>query len=352
MENTNRVINESVSIRSAVKMLDTESLDTLIVLGSDKVVLGVFTMGDFRRSVLTGIDINNNIKTLIHEKYIYLIEGFVREDITSIFNENPMIQGVPVVNKKHHLVKYIERGSYAEVSNVALLDKGVDVVIMAGGKGTRLDPFTRILPKPLIPIGNNPIVKVIMDEFSAQGVNRFFLSVNEKSRMIKAYFYDHNLSYKLKYIEEDRPLGTAGSLSYFSGTIKNNLIVSNCDILVKTCYVSMMNFHKDRDYDITIVSSIRHYKIPYGVCILDNSGEFETIQEKPENTYLVNTGMYILKSTVLDLIPKNQYFDMTDLILAAKSKGLKVGTYPISEESWLDVGQWKEYKDTVKMFTE
>lgn len=345
---SNRVVDEFVSIRRAVKLLDTESIDTLIVTAKDKTIVGVFTMGDFRRSVLGGVDINDDIKTLVCREYVYLIEGFSKEDAVKAFRENPMVQGIPVVDEKRRLIRYLERRLYTEVNNILSLDSDVDVIIMAGGKGTRLDPFTRILPKPLIPIGSTPIVKVIMDRFNEQGVNKFFLSVNEKSKMIKAYFHDHNLSYKIEHVEEKKPLGTAGSLSYLDNSVKDNLILSNCDILVKTCYASMMNFHKEKDYDVTIVSSIRHYKIPYGVCILGSLGEFKTIQEKPENTYLVNTGMYVLKSTVLKLIPKDEHFDMTDLILAVRANGLKIGVYPISEESWLDVGQWEEYRDTVK----
>jgi dTDP-glucose pyrophosphorylase len=340
-------IGMSASIRAAVKELDKESIDTLVVVDNNQAVLGVFTMGDFRRAVLTGFDINDPIVTLVSADYIYVKEGYSRRTVINLFNNNPMVLSIPVLDGRNNLKGVIERSQYPEAKDKVLLDSSIDVVIMAGGKGTRLDPFTRILPKPLIPIGKDPIIKVIMDEFSQYGASSFYLSVNEKSKMIKAYLSDQDFSYQIKYIEEDKPLGTAGSLCFFNGSIKNNIIVSNCDVIVKSNYASMVEHHESEGYDLTIVSSIQHYTIPYGVCIINKSGEFDEILEKPENSYLVNTGMYILGPKVFSLIPKNEYFDMTDLIIAAKENGLKVGVYPVSEKSWIDIGQWGVYREAL-----
>jgi len=344
---SNRVIGRNDSIRAAVQKLDNNNIDTLIIDDDEHKIIGVFTMGDFRRAVLTGVNINDSVNTVANANYIKLREDATEEDIIATFNEHPMILSVPVLNSDEKLVGFFDRDSYPGLDNHFLLNESVIIVIMAGGKGTRLDPFTRILPKPLIPIGKDPIVKVIMDEFRLYGAKNFYLSVNEKSKMIKAYFADHDLPYGIEYIEESKPLGTAGALSQLNSVIKDDLIVSNCDILIKSCYVSMMKFHKKNEYDLTIIGSMQHYTIPYGVCELADDGDFDQILEKPENSYLVNTGMYIINYKVLSLIPNDEYFDMTNLICLAKRTGFKIGVFPVSEKSWLDVGQWEEYTKTI-----
>ena len=219
---------------------------------------------------------------------------------------------------------------------------------MGGGKGTRLDPFTRILPKPLIPMGNDPIIKIIMDEFGKYGMSDFYITLNNKGKMIKAYFHDHNLPYKINFIEEQKPLGTAGALKLIKPKLKETFFVSNCDIIIKSDYNDIIKFHKERKNSLTLVGSMQHYTIPYGVCEIENGGDLISIREKPQYDFLTNTGMYVLELDVLNLIPGDTYFDMTDLIKAIQGKGQKVGVFPVSKESWIDVGQWAEYKNAIQ----
>ena len=157
------------------------------------------------------------------------------------------------------------------------------MIIMAGGKGTRLDPFTRILPKPLIPYGNEPIIKVIMDSFKSFGSNKFYISINEKRNMIKSYFYEFKKLYDIKYIEEEKQLGTVGSLKFLKNKIKRTFFVTNSDILISSHYPSMIEFHKKNNNDLTLIISMRNYMIPYGVCDFDNSGKLKKIIEKPNS---------------------------------------------------------------------
>lgn len=336
-------IEKTLSIRKAVEILDSKDIDTVIV--EDKgIVIGLFTMGDFRRSVLSGLDINDKIENIIKKDFISIKES-EDVDIVKLFNINPNVNDIPILNDSKKLVDILKRNKYAPKSNKI---ENINVVIMAGGKGTRLDPFTRVLPKPLIPIGNKSIVEIIMDEFKHYGIENFYLSVNEKSKMIKAYFSDQNLRYKINYLNETKPLGTVGALSQISKVVENDLIVSNCDILIKSCYSTMIEFHRNEKHDITIVGSMQHHRIPYGVCMFDSNGGFDFIDEKPEHSYLVSTGMYIINKKVLSLIPMNSYFDMPDLISLAKANGLKIGVHPVSEKSWLDIGQWEDYSKTLK----
>ena len=153
---------------------------------------------------------------------------------------------------------------------------------MAGGKGKRMDPFTRILPKPLIPLGDEPIIKIIMDEFNKFGIVNFYISLNEKAKMIKAYFHDHSSPYTIQFIDEEEPLGTAGALKYLKGKLDAPFFVSNCDIVLHANYKSILDFHTKGSYALTLVASMRHFTIPYGVCDVINDGELVEIKEKPE----------------------------------------------------------------------
>jgi len=227
----------------------------------------------------------------------------------------------------------------------------IPVIIMAGGKGTRLDPFTRILPKPLIPIGNEPIIEIIMNEFSGYGVSEFHLTLNDKSKMIKAYFHDHSFKYKIHFIEEKKPLGTAGALRLIPLNNVCSIIVTNCDIIIKDDYNRIIEYHEEMENDITLIGSLQHYKVPYGVCKVGEKGNLKSIMEKPEYDYLSNTGFYILEKSILKLIPKDRYFDMTDLINKALGDNFKVGVYPVSDRSWIDIGQWEEYRKAVNALT-
>jgi len=215
---------------------------------------------------------------------------------------------------------------------------------MAGGKGTRLAPFTNIVPKPLIPVGDKSMIELIMAEFEKYKMLDFYVSVNYKASMIKAYFEDVDHNYNVKYIDEDSPLGTAGALKFVENEFDNTFFVSNCDIIIKADYSEIYNFHVQGNYDITLVASMQHYQIPYGICELSKEGELLQIKEKPEYDFLVNTGMYLLEPKVLKLIPENKFYHITNLIEDIKKNGGKVGVFPVSEKSWIDVGQMEEYK--------
>ena len=341
-------IYTTASIRDAIKKMDVEDTSFLVVIDSSDKVIGVFTSGDFRKAVLAGVDLSHDLVNVANTNYLYLEYRFTKEDIYKLF-EVDMINYLPVLRDKE-LVDVIHRNEFfTDIEDIKKNNvRDIFVVIMAGGKGTRLEPFTKILPKPLIPIGDDPIIKIIMDEFAKYGMNKFYLTVNDKSRMIKAYFYDHTIDYKIDFIDEDKPLGTAGSLRFWKDKVFKPFFVSNCDIIIKENYEEILNFHEEGGYSITLVGSMRQYAIPYGVCELEKNGELKNIREKPEYDFLVNTGMYIIEPSILKNIPADKYYDMTDFIEDTKNKGLAVGVFPISQDSWIDIGQWAEYKNAIK----
>ena len=268
-----------------------------------------------------------------------------------LFNSDSAINDLPVLNKRKKLIDVLYRKDFLSKinkNNDVNKIKKIPVVIMAGGKGKRMDPFTRILPKSLIPIGNEPILKVIMDKFRNFGFRKFQISINHKGQMIKSFFHDNELPYEVKFIEEKKPLGTVGSLSKIKLNANTSLFITNCDVVINTNYKAIYDFHTAGSHDLTLVASMRNYKIPYGVCKLKGDGKLKNIEEKPEYDFLVNTGLYIINSSILKLIPKDTHFDMTDLISKVKAKGFSVGVFPVSAESWFDVGQWSEYNKNLE----
>ena len=342
------------SIREAVKKIDVENINSLIIVDKNNKVHGIFTLGDFRRVALRGIDMNEKISSVSNKDFSFLFKGYSKNQAKKIFLSNNYIRDIPVLNKKYQLINSISRNEIInnnEFKKEKFNLRNIPVVIMAGGQGVRMDPFTRILPKPLIPIGNEPIIKIIMDEFHKFGLNKFHISINYKGQMIKGYFHDNDLPYKIKFTEETKKLGTVGALSKIKIKSGNNIFLSNCDIIIHSDYRDIYNFHVNGGFDLTLVASIRNYNIPYGVCETNELGELKSIKEKPKFNFLVNTGLYVLKSSIIKLIPSNKLFNMTDLIKLLQSRNNKIGVYPVSEKSWIDVGQWDEYSKVSKKLT-
>jgi dTDP-glucose pyrophosphorylase len=337
------------SIRDAFKQMDDGKISIVVCVDGDGTVIGVITDGDFRSAIYNGIAFDDKVEKVINRNYISVQKHFDDYEVESILNKT-IVNRIPVLDDGKLVDILLEEDfvSLKKAKQKGKLDN--PVVIMAGGKGTRLDPFTRILPKPLIPLGNDPVIKVVMDQFAQFGMTDFHVSLNHKGRMIKAYFHDHDLGYNISYVEESIPLGTAGALRHLEGVLKKSFFVSNCDIIVRTNYYSIHKLHRDQKNDLTLVCSMKHYTIPYGVCETDNTGRLKEILEKPKYDYLVNTGLYLMEPDVLDYIPRDVRFDMTDLIDVIKGNGLRVGVFPVSENSWIDIGQWSEYNSTISEF--
>ena len=340
-----------ISIRDAVKQMDLNKIETQIVEHDGRIV-GIFTIGDFRRGVLKGLDINSDLSGVINRDYIYLKEHYSEELARKIFVNNELISDLPVLNESGQLLDIIRRHDVLtsdELNSNNYIDD-VPVVIMAGGKGKRMDPFTRVLPKPLIPLGDDPVIKVIMDNFANYKVSKFYVSVNDKEWMVKAYFHDNQLPYQISYIMENKPLGTAGALKQMLEEDADNIFVSNCDVIINADYASIYNHHIESGLDMTMVGCVRKYTIPYGVFSVSADGGFVSMKEKPEYDYLVNTGLYVINRNILKLIPEDTYYDMNSLIDEAMKKGMKIGVFPVSDASWMDVGQWNEYSKTLHTF--
>ena len=346
------LVNKNETIITSMKKLDKNAHKILFVIDSSETLIGSLTDGDIRRWILSGNELSDQVDKVCHKTPSFVEEDYTNQDVKELMLSKN-IECIPVLSPDKKVVNVLFWVDVFQNVKVEKPKKQMKhpVVIMAGGFGTRLAPFTTILPKPLIPVGNKSIVEHIIDRFLPYGIDNFFMTVNHKSKIIKSYFEDVEKDYSIKLVKENKPLGTAGSLKLIKDEIDDIFIVSNCDIVIHADYADIVDHHINSGFDITLVSSMMHYKIPYGICEIDKGGALLEIKEKPEYNFLISTGMYILNKKILDYIPDDEFFHITHLMEEVKMRGGKVGVFPISEKSWDDTGEWDEYKKTVKRLT-
>lgn len=347
-EFSNILINKSASVKDAMKQLDKTAEKILFVVQENNKLVGSLTDGDIRRWILKDGDLQSEVKDVCYKGTYFVNLDYDLELVKEEILRRKIVY-VPVLNDGKEIIEFLiwDKLFDSKIIRKAKIKLDAEVVIMAGGKGTRLDPFTKILPKPLIPIGDKTILEIIIDKFTAYQINHFYISVNHKAKIIKSYFEEIQPKYKLNYIDEDKPLGTVGALKKLDGKLTKDIILTNCDIIIEADYSDLLNHHIEKKNDITIVASLKHYNIPYGICEIENGGTLVGLKEKPEYDFLVNTGMYVIKPEVLNYIPKDEFYHITHLIEKIKSTH-KIGIYPISENSWIDTGEWVEYKKAVE----
>ncbi len=344
-------ITADESIKAALKQLSATGEKALLVVDAQEKLLGSLTDGDIRRHILRDYDLNRPIAEIYNRTPIVLLENEYNADMARQMLKMHKIGLLPIVDGNRKVISYIswnEAFNNGEIEAPPASSLNIPVVIMAGGKGTRLQPFTKVLPKPLIPIGDKTIIDRIIEKFLDYGVNEFYLSINHMSKIMRAYFEEKNAPYNIVFVQEDKPLGTIGSITLMKDMLQKPFIVTNCDIIVKTDYSKLYEFHKTKGFDITIVAALKQYKIPYGICDVDEEGGLLTIEEKPEYNFLANTGFYVLNPSMIELVPENEFFHITDLIAKAMKLNKKVGVFPIYGESWIDVGEWAEYKKALE----
>ncbi len=343
-------IQPSATIKEAMEALDKTAEKVLLVVDDDQRLIGALTDGDIRRHILKERDLIGTIQNAYNKKPIFVFqEDFKLERIKQLLTKNK-INLIPILDLEHKVVDYItweKAFGNSRRSEDQKLD--VPVVIMAGGRGTRLEPFTKVLPKPLIPVGDKPIIDHIIDRFRDYGISEFYLTIHHMSKIIQAYFEEKEPDYSIGFAKENEPRGTAGSLKLLADKLNKPFFVSNCDIIIETDYADLYRFHMRNNYDITLVASAKQFNIPYGISVLNGGGSLEQIKEKPEYNFLANAGMYVLNPAVLKLIPDNRLFHITHLIDKIKENGGQIGVYPVSENAWIDVGQWAEYRKTLKV---
>lgn len=347
----NLFISPTSTIKEALKKFNEIGEKVLIVVDKNNHLLGTITDGDIRRYILNTGTIEGNIENIYNKNPKFIYSNDSKEKAKQIMLENK-IEILPVIDKQKRVVDYIVWTDLFEDKFEYYKPKekvDIPVVIMAGGKGTRLDPFTKVLPKPLLPVKDKTIVEHIIDSFKKFGYYKFILILNYKGKLIESYFNAIDKDYSIEFLWEDNFYGTAGALSLLKDINSENFFVSNCDILLRINYLDVLKAHMETKADFTTITSIKHYKIPYGVVETGENNFVKKINEKPEMTFQINTGVYLINKNILDYIPEKKYLDMPNLIHILIENDHKVLAYPINESDYLDTGQWDEYKKTLKI---
>lgn len=337
-----------LSVSEAMQKIDENQCGILFLTDEKGKLLGCVTDGDVRRYLLSGgkmtglaIDAANKnpriAKTAKEARHLYHKKNYI---IIPIVDENG------VVSKLYD-------GETGETNKKQRNTLNIPVVINAGGRGTRLDPYTRVLPKPLIPVGDLPIIELIMREYQSYACSEFHIIVNYKKELMKAYFADNDRSYKITWYDEEKSLGTGGGLSLLRGKFNSTFFFTNCDTLLTANYESMLKFHKDNGNVITMICAYKNMNIPYGVVEMGANGSIEEMKEKPLLSFLTNTGIYIVEPEVIDDVADNESIGFPDIIAREKQKGNKVAVFPVGENDWMDMGQLPELeKMRTKLFGE
>lgn len=331
------VVDSQMSMLDVMSRINSNSKGIVYVVDGGQKLIGAITDGDIRRYILKNNTVDGIAMNVMNSKPCYVNEN-EKKDIEE-FIKQMKISSIPIVDKELKIkrIEFADGKRYYGKS-----DLNIPVVIMAGGKGTRLYPYTQVLPKPLIPIGRKTITEHIMDRFEDFGCTDFTMIINYKKDFIKAFFADDEINHNVMFIEESDFYGTAGGLKLLNGKINSTFFMTNCDILIEENYGAIYEYHKKHNNIITLVCALKKEVIPYGTVISTVEGKLEQLTEKPEFEFLTNTGLYIIEPEFLEEIPNNTFIHITDVIQKCADAGKNVGVYPINESSWMDMGQMEE----------
>lgn len=333
-------IDAGITVRDAMKAIDHVDPKIVFLVEKNKLIASL-TDGDLRRFLLNCGQLTDLAVKAANRTPRYASNSL---EAASMYHRKHYV-AIPIINNKKEIIDiFIGRKVYGKM----LVDLNIPVVINAGGKGTRLEPYTKILPKPLIPVGEYPIIEHIMQEFKEYGCNHFHMIVNYKKEIMKAYFAENDKEYNITWYDEKKPLGTGGGLCYLKGKLNDTFFFTNCDNLLLTNYESILNFHRVNKNTITMVCAYKNIQIPYGVIEMGLNGSIESMREKPEFSFLTNTGIYIVEPEILNDIKENVAIGFPDIIDQQIAKGRKVSIYPVSDYDWLDMGQMTELENMRK----
>lgn len=340
-------ITSQSTLLMALNYMDDIKKKLLILNDESGHFLNLVSIGDIQRSIIKGHALSDKLIDITIDKKIVSSTNDSLEDI-KILMSKIRADFMPILNENRELHDVVFWGDIAEKNESHHeVKNNIPVVVMAGGKGTRLKPISNVLPKPLIPIGEGTILEEIMQRFESAGTTNFYLSVNYKKEMIEYYLDSIGKSESVEYFSETTPLGTAGSLSLLKDKINSTFYVTNCDILIDQDLNELYQYHKDNNNEITLVAALKQISIPYGTLESGKDGLLESMQEKPDLSFKINAGVYLLEPHLLNEIPENKFFHITELIENVRNRNGRVGVFPISEKSWLDIGEWPEYIKTV-----
>jgi dTDP-glucose pyrophosphorylase len=329
-------VSEGGTVRDAIATIDSGNMQLALVVSSCGRLVGTVTDGDIRRAILRGIPLEGPVADVVNLNPIVASIRDSQELILSQMRAKQISQ-VPVLDEDRKIIRI-------EIMSELTQDNPVPniAVVMAGGLGSRLQPLTNDCPKPMLRVGGRPILETILDNFISHGFRRFYFSINYKADLIKDYFGDGSRwGVDIRYLYEDQKLGTAGALSLLPESIKDPLVVMNGDLLTKTNFRQLLDFHSAQTGLATMCATEYEFQVPYGVVYTDNS-RILGVEEKPAHRFFVNAGIYVLDPIVLERIPAQEYFDMPSLFQDLIASDCETSVFPI-REYWLDIGHLKDF---------
>ena len=330
------------SVREVMEQMNVTRVGIALVVVEDNVLVGTVTDGDLRRAMLASVDFDGSVQQLLDRKSlagtsdpVVAQVGISHADLLAMLQES-CVSHLPIVDVKMRVVGLATRSEFLPDPTVK-----TQAVIMAGGFGTRLQPLCDEIPKPMLPVGERPLMELIIERLRDSGIKQVNVSTHYKREKIMSHFGNGgDFGVEISYVEEDSPLGTAGAIGLMK-TPEETLLVMNGDILTHVDFRAMSFFHQEHKADFTVAVRAYDVEVPYGVIECEDIWAF-ALTEKPKQTHFINAGIYLLEPAVHQYIPKGRHFDMTDLIQCLITNKKRVATFPI-QEYWVDIGQHADY---------
>lgn len=342
----NVVVNTNSPLEHAIQVMESGALRIVLVVDDANKLKGTVTDGDLRRALIRQIDLTAPVDSVMCPKPLVVDKTMAREDVIRLLERNKLLH-MPVVNDNDELV------GLHTIDDFYTSNKYDNIVfLMAGGFGTRLRPLTNSCPKPMLKIGDKPILELILESFIKSGFHRFYISLHYLPEMIKRYFGDGSKwGVTIDYVNEDSPLGTAGALGLLpQDKIDAPVFVMNGDLLTDVDFVSMRDFHLEHDSVATMGVREYEHQVPYGVIEMDGS-RISSVVEKPVQKFFVNAGIYVLSEQLVKSVKQGEYLDMPDLLAAQIKQDKQVSSFPI-REYWLDIGRMNDFERAQEEFDE
>lgn len=325
------------TIRDALQIINNGAMQMAVVVDSEGKLLGTVTDGDIRRGLLNNLRLEDSVETILHTTPTVATLSDTKEEILQKALTKKLHQ-IPIVDEEYHVLGIQEINDLIKPAT-----KPNMVVLMVGGLGSRLRPLTEETPKPMLKVGNKPILQTIVEKFAEYGFSEIVMCVNYKSHIIQDYFGDGSaFGVNITYIFEEERMGTAGALGLLTTLPNEPFFVMNGDLLTNINFDHLCNYHLTQNAMATMCVREYDFQVPYGVVNMEGN-TILSIQEKPVHKFFVSAGIYMLNPDVIRYIPKNQFYDMPSLFEALIQQDQKAVSFPI-REYWLDIGQMEEYE--------
>ena len=320
------------TIKDAVKVLNDVALKIVLIADELGVFVGTVSDGDIRRGLLKGLDLTNSVASVVNSQALTVLPDVTRESVINMMTRNK-VQQIPIVNELGHVT-----GLHLWNEEKFLITRPNTMIIMAGGKGTRLHPQTKNCPKPLLPIAGKPILEHIIERAKREGITNFIIAIHYLGHMIEDYFGGgDSFGVNIEYLREESPLGTAGALSLLEIAPAFPFLVTNGDVITNIRYGEILDFHVLQEARGTMAVRAHEIQNPFGVVQIEGIN-ITGFNEKPISRSYINAGVYVLDPTILRFLKKSEAYDMPDLFTFLLKSSERVVAYPVYE-SWMDVGQ-------------